>query len=172
MVKTKGSKDKIRNRKTRTDKGKKREKYAGKKTNPRRKVNGKFVPYISKRKRGDLIKVWFWDVKKMRPESLMNFSKSSRRKMHRYVYGRNRVRIDVLPENLSTKERISELCLEYLWEGEWLLKLWSHARNKYKCTARAFARIVITDHPEGLKCRIIPNYKRRSLKRMFFWREL
>lgn len=171
MVKTKGSRDKVRFRKRRSDKGKKREKYAGKKTKPRRKINGKFVSYVSKRRREDPIKVWFWSVHTISNEGLMNFHRSVRRKMHKSVYGRNRLRVDLYPEMISTKEGICEIAIDNLSEGTWLLKLWSHSKNRFHCSAKAFAVIKITDHPEGMKCKVIPNYKRRSLRRLWFWRD-
>ena len=171
MVKTKGSKDKIKHRKRRSDVGKKREFYNHKKTKPRHKVNGNFVSYISKRKRDDPIKVWFWSVEPMSHQGLMNFNKDIRRKMHRFVYGRNKVRIDVYPEVISTKDNISELALEYLWEGTWHLKLWGNSKNKFHTSARTVAVIKITNHPDGMRCRVIPAYNKRSLRRYWFWRD-
>lgn len=157
-MRTRGAKD-VNRRHKRKDIGKKREKYAGKKTKPRRKISGKFVPYVSKRRRGDAIKIWFWSVEQMSHQGFMNFSKETRRKMHRYVYGRSRLRIDVEPEDISTIEAIKELALDNLWSGEWLLLIWGHSKNSYHCSARAFAKLIITDHPEGMKCRVIPMIK-------------
>jgi len=170
-MKTKGSVDKVNYRKTRSDKGKKRERYAGKKTLPRKKVNGQYRTYVSKRKRGDPIKVEFHTVELMSHQGFMNFSSKVRRHMHRYVYGKQRVCFTLDPESISTKEKISELCCQNLWEGTWHLKLRSHAKNTHHNSPKSFAVVRITQHKEGLKCKVTPNYRRRSLKRLFFWKD-
>lgn len=171
MVKTKGSKDKVKHRKRRSDIGKKRNLYAHKKTKPRHKVNGNFVPYKSNRRRDAPLKIWWWSIEEMSREGLMNFNKESRRKMRRIVYGHNRVRMDVDAEQISTREKISELALEYLWEGNWLMLMWSSSRNKYHVSAKGVAIVKITSHPDGLRARVYPNFNRRSLKRYWFWRD-
>jgi hypothetical protein len=174
MVKTKGSKDKVKHRRTRSDKNKKRKIYAGKKTLHRKNVNGNFVSYVPKRKRDDNILVRFCSVEPMSHEGLMRFSKETRRKMHQSVYGKSSLTLSVPPEQLSTKEKIEELALDYLWEikdSYWLLMLWGTSKNTHHCSPRAFGIIKISQHPSGLKARVIPSYKRRSLKRMFFWRD-
>jgi len=167
MSRRKGS----RNKNVRSDLGKKRKLFNGKKTKPRRKVNGRFIPYVSKRKREDALKVEFWSVEPMSYDGFMNFNSKVRRSMRRIVYGRNRLRVDIYPEDLSTRDKISEVSLYCLWEGEWLLLLRGCSKNKYHSSPRAFAVIKIKDSPEGLKCRVYPSYKRRSLKRLWFWRE-
>lgn len=167
MSRTKGSRNKHR----RPDFGKKREIYAGKKTKPRRNINGKFVSYISKRKRGDNIKITFWSKTPMSHQGFMNFPNKSRRSMHRYVYGKDRLQFEISPDDISTKEAISELACNYLWAGTWLLMLWSHSKNTYHCSPRCFGIVKIKDSPDGLTCKVIPNYKRRSLRRLWFWRD-
>ena len=171
-MRTIGAKDRKR-RKPRTDKGRKRKLYAGKKTKPRRKKNGVFQTYVSKRKPGDNFKVAFWKIEQMPHESYMNFSKETRPFMHRKTYGKGtgRVYLSVPPKQLSTKENISEICISHLHEGEWLLMLWSHAKNRYHCCAKAFGKVIVSDHPEGLRCRVIPSYKRRSLRKFSFWKD-
>lgn len=173
-MKTKGSKTKKRFVKTRSDKNKKRKFYAGKKTKHRRKSGDTFVRYIPKRRRDDAIKLEFWSVEKMSSESLMHFSQASRRKMHRYIYHKNSLRIDVNPSEISTKEKIEELALSYLWaipDGYWLIMFRSHAKNQHHNSPKAFGTVKITDHKEGMKAKVVPHYKKRSLKRMFFWRD-
>jgi hypothetical protein len=169
-MRTRGAKD-LKRRHRRSDVGKKREFYSKKKTKPRRKINGKFVPYVSKRRRDGQIKIAFWSIEPMSNQGLMNFSPDVRRKMRRVVYGRNRLRLDVDPEVLSSREAIAELVQEYLWTGQWLLMLWSNSKNLYHCSPRGFAVIKIVEHPEGMKVKVIPSFKRRSLRRLWFWRD-
>jgi hypothetical protein len=172
-MRTKFAKDKHR-RKRRNDVGRKRKIYAGKKTLHRKKVNGNFVSYIPKRKRGDNILVRFCSVEPISHQGLMNFSKETRRKMHRMVYGKSSLMLSVPPEELSTKAKIEEICLDHLWdikEGYWLLMLWGNSKNSHHCSPRAFGIIRMSQHPEGMRCRVIPSFKKRSLRRMFFWRD-
>ena len=168
MTRTKGAKD-LRPRKKRSDVNKKRLIYAKKKTKPRRKVNGRYVPYVSKRKRDDPIHVGFYEVLPMSHEGFMNFSKKIRRKVWRYVY-KNRLTFVLDPERINTKEKISELVLEYLWVGTWQLRLPGTSRNKRHCSFRTFATIIITNHPNGMTARVTPSFKRRSLRRLWWWR--
>lgn len=173
-MKTKGSVDRVRRRKTRSDKGKKRETYAGKKTKPRRKKNGRYVPYVSKRKYTDPIKVEFWKVEDMPNESLMNWNPKIRRHVHRQLYGTARLYFTVNPESISSEEKIEDLISGHLWEGVWHLKFRATKRNKGHNSPLTYGVIKIKETPEGFKYRINPNYnsrkKHRSMKRMFFWR--
>jgi hypothetical protein len=171
MVKTKGSIDRVRHRKRRSDFKKKRNIYAGKKTKPRHKVNGNFVPYVSTRRRGDLIKIWFWSVEPMSHGGIMNFAPKVRRHIHKIVYGRHKLRMDVEPEIISTKENIEELCLDHLWVGEWMMMMWSSSKNRFHVSAKAVAKIKITQHPNGMTCKVYPSWKKRSLRRYWFWRD-
>jgi len=176
-MKTKGAKDKVKYRKRRSDFGKKRKFYAGRKTKPRRKVNGNYKPYISKRNRDDPIHVEFWLVRDMSHQGFMNFHKSIRRKMGKKVYGGKKKRCFIVdPSEIETKEKISDFACDFLWEGKWLLMLRGNAKNKYYNCPRAFAQVTIRDTPEGFKCRVIPNYyckskrRHRSLRRLWWWR--
>jgi hypothetical protein len=167
MVKTKGAKD-LRRRKRRSDVGKKREKYAGKKTHPRRKINGRYVPYVSKRKRGDAIKIGFYRVSPMTYDGFMNFAPEIRRKMHTKTYGtKSHFIVDI--DEINTSDKICEFALNYLWEGTWQIRLPVTKKNKRHCSYCAFAILKIRESPEGLKCKLYPSFKRRSLRRLFWF---
>ena len=177
MVKTKGSYDRVKHRKVRSDRGKKRKIYAGKKTNPRKKINGNYITQIPKRKRDDPIHVEFWFVRPMSHEGYMNFHKSIRRKMHRTVYGGKKKKCFIIdPSEINNEEKISEFACSNLYDGFWLLMLRGNSKNKYHNSPRAFAQITIKDSPEGFNCKVIPNYyskkKRayRSLRKLWWWR--
>ena len=81
------------------------------------------------------------------------------------------LRIDVDPEQLSTKDNVAQLCIDNLWAGHWLLKTFSHAKNKFHVTNRAVAEIIITDSSDGLRARVIPSFKSRGLYRYWFWND-
>ena len=157
MVRTIGAKDK--------KKRKQRKTYAGKPIKKKRKRHGKFVPYVSKRLRDGLVKIWFWEQLPMNKDSYKNFSKETRKYMKRIIYNPH-IRIDVDPYQISNKELVEQLCLENLSEGIWFMKMFSHAKNKYHSTKRIVAVIKITNHPEGLRAKMIEN---RKLWRYWFW---
>lgn len=157
MTRTLGSKDK--------KKRKKRKLYAGKPIKKKRKKFGKFVPYVSKRKRDAPIKLWMIEERPMSKEGYMNFSKKIRPYIRRIVYI-PRLRIDVDPYQISNKELVEKLCLEYLWEGTWLIRGFSRGRNKFHVKPVKLCKVKITNHPEGLKAKMINNYR---LFRYFFW---
>jgi len=170
MSRTKNARD-LKRRKGRKDKGKKRPKYGGKPVKKKRKIQGRIVPYVSKRK-GDLMKVYFLKVDAMSKDGYMNLSPEFRKKAWKYVYGRDgkRKRIDVPEEQLSTIDNIADLCLQILSEGTWHLRLYTHRRNKYHCSAVTVATVNLFQTSEGLQCKVHPSFKNRSLKRYRFWR--
>ena len=147
---------------------KKRTHYQGKPIKKKRR-SGDFVRYVSTRKRDDPIKLWFWAIRPMRRDSYLNgFSKQTRRYMRKKTYTPI-IRIDVDPYQISNKELVGQLCIEHLWAGHWLLKMFSHAKNKFKCTSRGYAEIIITDTPSGLRAKVIPSFGSRGLYRYWFW---
>jgi hypothetical protein len=166
-MRTLGAKD-LKRRHRRKDIGKKRKKYAGKKTKPRRNINGRFVPHVSKRRRDDPIHIGFYRVTPMTHEGLMNFSGDTRRKMHRFTYG-TKLHFITDPSEINTKEKIADFVRQHLWGGVWQLRIPGNSKNKYHCSYRAFAVVKITEHSEGLKVKVIPSFKRRSLRRLWWW---
>lgn len=158
MSRTKGATDK--------KKRKQRKFYAGKPIKKKRRKHGKFVPYISKRQRGDPIKAWIWEVRKMSKTGYRNFSAKTRPFMKKIVFV-PLIRIDVDPERLSSVEAIKELFLEVVgYEGSFLLKLFCHAKNRMHVTNRTVAKVKITSHPEGLKAQVFETFR---ISRYFFW---
>lgn len=148
---------------------KKRTHYQGKPIKKTRKSNG-FVRYVSTRKRDDPIKLWFWEILPMNKDSYRNFSKQTRKYMHRKVYI-PRLRIDVDSYQISNKELVGQLCIDHLWAGHWLLKMFSHAKNKFHSTNRGVAEIIITDAPSGFRVKVIPSFGARGLYRYWFWND-
>ena len=163
MVRTIGASD-LKPRKKRSDKGKRRKKYARKPTKKKRKV-GNFVKYVSKRNKDDPIKIWFWEQLPMNKDSYKNFSKETRPYMKKIVY-KPTLRIDVDPYQISNKELVEQLCLEHLWEGVWLMMGFSYGRNKRGIKPVKLCKVKITNHPEGLKAKMMDNYR---LFRYWFW---
>lgn len=82
-------------------KRKKRKFYAGKRIK-RMFRKGKLVPYKSKRKRGDPIKLYFWSVEKMSKDGYSHWSRHLRPKVRKIVF-KPLIRVDVPPERLCTR---------------------------------------------------------------------
>jgi len=158
MTRTKGAKD--------LKKRKKRKLYAGKPIKKKRKKSGKYVPYISKRDKQSKIKLWFWTEEKMSKEGYKRFPKDVRQFVRKIVY-KPKLRIDISPEDISTKEKVEALAVEHLWEGTWLMKGFSHGKNKFHVKNVTLCKIKITDHPEGLRAKLVEN---KRLFRYWFWR--
>lgn len=172
MVKTTGSVDRVSHRKRRIDKGKRRKFYRGKPVKKKRKYHGKLVPYVSHRNPGDPLKLYFWKIDRMSVEGLHHWNRKIRTKVHRNVYGKNRVRIDAYPDEINNRENLARFCEEVLYqEGNWLMLMWTHRRNKYHCSARAVAVIHMKETSEGMKARVVPSYKNRSIGRYSWWQK-
>lgn len=153
-MRTKGARD-LRPRKQRSDR---KHKY--------RKKHGKLVRYISKRDRNSPIKAWFWQVKPMSREGFEMWNRRIRARVYKTVFIPY-IRLDVPAERLANKDVIEELAIEIIGhEGSFLLKLFSHAKNKFHCTARTVAKIKIVDSPEGLRAHVYESWR---LSRYYFW---
>jgi hypothetical protein len=168
MVKTVGSTDR-KNRKRRSDKGKRRKIYRGKKVRHKRRYKGRLIKYVSKRKEGDPIKLYFWSIDKMSLNGLHHFNRKVRNHVRRVVYGKNRLRVDVVPEDINNRYNLERFCEDILWQGNFLILMWTHRRNKFHCSPRAVASVSIKETSEGLKARVIPSYKNRSIGRFSWW---
>lgn len=149
-----GSKDK-KKRKPRSDR---KHRY--------RKKHGKFVPYVPKRQKGDLIKIWYWRVDPMSQDGYFRFSRRIRSYMRKIVF-RPLFRIDVDPSEISDSKGIADLSLEAVgYEGEFLFKGFSHGKNRFRVKPVTLARVRIFNTPEGLKCKVKPTFR---LTRYWFW---
>lgn len=159
-----GSKDK-KKRKTSGYKRRWREFHKKHKRRNRKTKSGKYVNYKSRNK-GDPIKAWYWEVRPMNRDSVFNWNQKIRPKVRKIIY-KPFLRVDLEPNDISNKDKLANTSLRVLGcDGEFVLKLWSPARNRYGCSARMVARIIIRDTPTGLKCFILEHYK---LSRYFFW---
>jgi len=156
MSRTLGAKDKKPRKKRKT--------YAGKPIKKRRKYKD-FVRYVSVRKRDAPIKLWFWEERQMNKDSYRNFSKKTRPFMRKIVY-KPTLRLDISPEDISTKELIEQVCLDHLWTGTWLIMGFSRGKNRFHCKPVKLCKVRITESPSGLKAKMVNNFR---LWRYWFW---
>lgn len=154
-------------RKTRSDRGKSRLKYAGRPVKRKRKHFGKLIPYVPKRNRGDPIKIWFWIVLPMSREGYHNWNRKIRGNIKPTIYKPFR-RVDVPPSVLSTAESIEEMAIDVIGhEGTFLIKTFCKGKNKFGVTNREIARVRIIDTEYGLKAKM---YAGKRIFRYWFWR--
>lgn len=155
-MRLKGSKD-LKKRKQRKDR---KYKY--------RMKHGKFQPYISKRNKGDPIKIWFWSVEPMSKEGIRRFPRHLQPTVHKKVYKKS-IRVDVNPERLSTKREIEKLALEVLgYEGDFYIMMFCKRKNQFGVSPVKVCSLKIDKSPNGLKAKFLENFK---LYRYWFWKE-
>lgn len=156
MSRTKGAKD-LKKRKPRSDR---KHKYV--------KRKGKLVPYISKRKRGDRIKIWFWEIREMSKEGYLRWNKKIRAKISRRVY-KPYLRVDVYPDDISNGNSIAETALQSIGhEGDFLMMGFSHGKNKYRVKPVKLCRVtILSTRSSELKVVVKDTFR---LSRYWFWR--
>lgn len=138
----------------RSDIGKRRDTYRGKPVKKKRKKNGKFVPYISKRQRHDFVKLFFVEVRPMRQESYLRFSPETRIKMRRQVYV-PLLRVDVDPSEISNPENIKELAIRIIgYDGVFQMRMFAHRKNTFRVSPVNVATIVIRSNEHGLRASV------------------
>ena len=155
MTRSLGSRDK-KKRKSRRDKKKKYTKHGN-----------KFIPYVPKRDKNDLIKIWVWQRIPMSIEGVKHFPKQVRPYVNRVVtkFG---VRADVPPERLSNVEEIKNLAIEIIgYEGNFLIMGFSRGKNRFHVKPVKLCRVIITESPEGLHASVSETLR---LSRYFFWK--
>lgn len=164
-MRTYGARDKHK-RKRRSDLGKRRKFYRKKPTKRKRTIKGVIKTYTSKRSRGDPIKIWWWKEERMSLDGLRRFPRKVRHKVRKIIY-KPTLRMDVPPDYISSKEKVESLAEQHLWEGVWLMMGFSHGKNKFFIKPVKLAKIRIIDTSNGLKARMIQNYR---LFRYWFWK--
>jgi len=164
-MRTRGARDR-RRRKIRSDKGRRRKIYRGKPVRKKRVIRGKI--HYPKQKKKENIKVEFWLIEKMSYEGYLRIPRKSRPKMRKEVYGRggNRIYTIVSVYEINTKEKLENYCEQNLYAGTWSVMLRSHKNNLYGNSPCQVAKVRVTEHAEGLRCKLIYN---KSLFRRWWW---
>lgn len=153
--------------KRRSDIGKKRKFYAKKPVKKKRKKYGRFVPYVPKSEKRDIIKLWFWKEEKMSYDGYLRWSNKLRPKIRKIIY-KPTLRIDANVHDINNRGKLESFCEEHLYEGTWLIMGFSRGKNKYHVKPVKLAKIRIKEHPDGLKAKMIYNYR---LFRYWWWRK-
>jgi len=161
-MRTKGAVD-LKKRKTRSDK---KRKY--------RKKNGVLVPYVSKRKKGDPIKVMIFEKKPMSADGYKRWNKKLRPKIKKMVFypvqiseGEKPYVLLIHPEYMSSVEKVEQMAVDIIgYDGSFQLRMPTHSKNTHHVSFKKKADIKIIETEEGLKAKL-SNYF--NLSRYWFF---
>lgn len=168
MSRTMGARD-LSRRQRRSDRNKKRSFYANKPVKKRKYVNGKFVPYKSKRGRNDPISIWFQKIKKMSYIGYMKWSPKARSHLDRTVKVFIDKPVKVNPEDISTPEKLGNMAIHILHDtGVFNLMMPSASKSSWRVSYKKKAIIKITETEEGLHANVVKYSKLRHYG--WFWK--
>jgi len=168
MSRTIGAKD-LKRRKRRSDRNKRRKLYRNKPTKPKRKVNGKLVPYRSRRKGNEPIKIWFQEKKRMSYQGYRKWNPAMRRYLDRTIKVFVDKPVEVNPSDISTPEKIGEVAIRILqYPGLFNMLMPSHSKNSFRVSYKKKAMIRIIETKEGLHAKVFNFSKMRHYG--WFWK--
>jgi len=146
MAKTFGAVDK-RQRRTRSDLGKKHKTYKGKPTQNKRRVR-----YERRIGNKEFIKLWIWVVELMSHDGYLRWHRKARAKACKtiskplpYSIGR----FDPHVSEIDTKEKIEQYIAERFWAGTFWVKGFSNAKNRYRSKAVRMCEIRVKETDVG-----------------------
>jgi len=146
MSKTFGAVDK-KQRRTRSDLGKKHKTYKGKPTQNKRRVR-----YEKRIGNKEFIEIWCWEIRMMSQEGYLRLPRWTRAKMSKITPIPLRKEIGRFTPHVSeinTKEKLEQYIAERMWVGTFWVKGFSNAKNRYNCKAVRMCEIVVKDNDEG-----------------------
>lgn len=154
----------IRQRKKRSDIGKKRKLYSGK---PCKHKSNNYIPRENGHKQ--YIKIWIWKLDRMSEDGYRRFHRNIRRKMNQQIWipqNKNHVYLVHIDE-INTREKLSQFICDRYFEGSWAVMGFTNKKNKYHCSPKCKAIIVISSNNEG---NYVKSFKDRGMYRYFFWK--
>lgn len=154
--------------KIRSDKGKKRKFYAGKRVKKRPKHSDKFVAYKSNRNRDDPVGVQFVEVCRMTMDGYRNWNKKLRPHIRTKVY-KAMESILVPPEDLSTPEKIGEVAIDFIqYPGTFQMRMSTHRTNEYRVSYVTKCVVILKESSGELVAKVIDTHK--GINRYWFYR--
>lgn len=157
-----GSRD-LKPRKIRSDRGKKHKTYAGK---PCKRKSNNYQPRAKGNKK--YIKIWVWKIDKMSADGYKRFHKNIRRKMSQEIWiPQNKDHVYLVHVNeINTKEKLCKFICDRYYSGTWVVMGFTNKKNKYHCSPKKKARIVIKETDEG---NVVKSFKDYGMYRYWFW---
>lgn len=167
-MKTIGARDKQK-RKSRNDKGKRRSIYRGKPTRKKRLHKGNLVYYESRRRKGDPIRVWIWERRRMSSEGYRRWSARMRRYITPTITKFVDSPVEIDPSLISTSDLIGQFVTDFCqYPGKFLLMMPTHSKNSYRVSYKCKARVSITEADDHLRYKV---FDFSPMKRYWFWME-
>jgi len=152
MSRTKGARDRFP-RRGRSDAGKRRKKYAGKKVKTKRQI-------IRDRRKGNKthIKLRWLEKRKMSIEGWRNWNPKVRLKIRPFVYKFGIVTLTPVAD-ISTKKDFQDWAVQVIgFPGEFIIMGISRTfKNRFQRKWVKMCTIVINQHQEGLRARMVQN---------------
>jgi len=146
MSRTKGAYDR-RPRKIRSDLGKKHKTYKGIPVQNKRRI-------LYERRIGnkEFIKLWVWKKEMMSSDGRLRWNKKARAKASMIVYKplpSSIGRFDPHVSEIDTKEKFEQYIAERMWSGDFVVKGFSNAKNRYQSKAVRMCEIRVKETEEG-----------------------
>ena len=139
----------------RSDKGKKRKMYAGKKTKGKRQIK-----FERRRSNKTHLKLWIWDYVPVSVEGRKRWSKYTRAYMCPFVCPADRrLRIDVPVTDIDTKEKIEYMVASNMWAGTFYVMGISNAKTKTRTKWVKICKVIVKQTDSGNVGRMINNYR-------------
>ena len=152
-----------RPRKQRSDIGKKRKNYAGK---PCKHITKRDYKKVKGHK--TQIKIWVWKIEPMTEDGRKRWNKYIRNKVSHEVWipqNKNHVYlVDV--QDINNREKLGQFISDRYYKGTFAVMGFTNKKNKYHCSPKAKAIIVIGENDEG---NYVKSFKDRSMYRYWFW---
>ncbi len=156
MAKTFGAVDK-RQRRTRSDYGKKRKLYAGKPVKNKRQRR-----YEKRIGSKEFIKLWVWVAEPMSYDGYLRWYRKVRAKTSKIIYRpltSEIGRFDPHVSEIDTKEKMEQYIAERFWSGTFVVKGFSNAKNRYQCKAVRMCEIRVKETDEGNVGKMTKNWR-------------
>lgn len=114
------------------------------------------------------LKLWIWEVRPMTREGRLRWDRKLRVRLHPMTY-HPLFRVDSPVERINSIEAIKEFALEVIgYDGVFLIKGFSHGKNKRHIKNVTLARVKIKQMADGLMAFVD---KTQRLSRYWFWRK-
>jgi hypothetical protein len=113
---------------------------------------GNLQPYVSKRKKGDPVRIWFWKICEMSQQGFKNWARSIRPHIRRSVFRFVGHPVFVDTSEINSPEAIEHTAINVIgFEGSFYMMMPCHSKNSFRVSYKKRAVVRIVDSEEGLK---------------------
>jgi len=152
MSRTPGAYD-LQPRNHRSDIGKHRKLYRGKPVKTKYQIR-----FEKKRGNKEFIKIYVWEEKPMSYDGYRRWNRNCRVYARKIIYKPLQVHL-VHTSEIDTKKKIEDFVVRNYWDGTFLIKGFSNAKNKYHCKQVKLCRIIVRTTDKGNLGKMVNNYR-------------